>query len=234
VTEIIAALTLARYPLHAVYGALVRMGLNRHWLRRTPGLRFWKLLGTAREPAFGGWEPRRYALFTVWESTAALDTFEARSPVMTAYRRSAAELWSARLAPVAWHGAWGGADPFAGARAAASASSNRWAVLTRATIRPRHMRTFRAAAAPVGARLIDQPGLLAMIGLGEAPFLYQATFSVWTEPRFFQEFAYRDAEHATVIRRTRAEGWYSEELFARFRLLTAYGTWDGRDPLQRR
>jgi hypothetical protein len=225
---------LARYPLRAVYGALVRMGLNRLWLRRTPGLRFWKLLGTARGLAFGGWEPRRYALFTVWESAAALDAFEACSPVMVAYRRSASELWSARLAPVAWHGAWGGADPFAGVRAAVASGTTPWAVLTRASIRPRHIRAFRAAIGPVGARLIDRPGLLAMIGLGEAPFLYQATFSVWSEPRFFQEFAYREAEHTAVIQRTRAEGWYSEELFARFRLLATYGSWDGRDPLQRR
>jgi hypothetical protein len=49
----IAALTLARYQWRNAYSALVSMGLNRLLLQHTPGLRFWKLLGSARGLAFG-------------------------------------------------------------------------------------------------------------------------------------------------------------------------------------
>ena len=228
---IVASLILARYPPRAVCGALARMGLDRIRLPRTPGLRFWKLLGCARGRTFGPWEPRRYGLFAVWDSAAALEEFERRSPVMAAYRRRAEELWTGRLAPVRWHGAWGGVDPFAGAAPADPHAAGAWAILTRATIRPSRLRAFRAAAAPADAALAGCAGLIASLGLGEAPLLTQATFSLWSDLRAAQEFAYRAAPHAEAIRRTRAEGWYSEELFARFRPIASYGTWDGRDPL---
>jgi heme-degrading monooxygenase HmoA len=222
---------LVRYPLRAVYGALLRMGLDRPRLRRTPGLRFWKLLGSARGTAFGPWNPCRYALFTVWESAAALDAFEARSPISAAARRTADEVWTVRMVPLRWHGAWGGTDPFAGACPADPPADGPWAILTRATIRLRRAGAFMRAAGPVARQLARQPGLIAAIGLGEAPFLFQATFSLWASLPDAQAFAYHEVEHAEAIRRTRAEHWYREELFARFSPSASYGSWDGVDPL---
>jgi hypothetical protein len=46
-----------------------------------------------------------------------------------------------------------------------------------------------------------------------------------------QQYAYRDVRHREVIQLTRREGWYGEELFARFQVVKSAGTVDGRNPL---
>jgi hypothetical protein len=46
-------------------------------------------------------------------------------------------------------------------------------------------------------------------------------------------FAYGSKEHADVIRKTRKEDWYSEELFARFKIISSSGKLNGIDPLSK-
>jgi hypothetical protein len=104
-------------------------------------------------------------------------------------------------------------------------------ILTRATIRPTRLAAFLRAVPAVAEELLQHDALINSVGVGEMPLLRQATLSIWRSLPTMTEFAYGSQAHREVVRRTRSERWYSEELFARFRPLASIGTWDGINPL---
>ena len=104
-------------------------------------------------------------------------------------------------------------------------------MLTRADVRMRRWAPFLRAGRPVSEAVGRAPGLLAVVGIGEAPLGRQATFSLWRSVADLTAFAHGNDAHREVVRRTRAERWYGEELFARFEPYDAEGTWGGRNPL---
>ena len=67
------------------------------------------------------------------------------------------------------------------------------------------------------------PGFILSYGIGEVPWIKQATFSIWQNKASMKAFAYNMQQHADVIKKTRKEKWYKEELFVRFRILQVKG-----------
>jgi hypothetical protein len=133
-----------------------------------------------------------------------------------------------RLRPIASRGTWAGAAPFGDPRPAPY--DGPVAAVTRARIAPRHWVRFWRSVPPVSADLHRTDGLRLALGIGEAPVGLQGTFSLWASAAALTEFAHRRGPHTAVVRRTAEVGWYTEELFARFAVLSVDGTFGGRAP----
>ncbi|MDP8953472.1 MAG: spheroidene monooxygenase [Actinomycetota bacterium] len=232
----VASFHLTRYPAGHALGAMAGLVTRQRGLAATAGLRFVRQLGTGRGSRMGlGADLRRWATFAVWDDERALDAFLAESPFAARWRDQAEESWSVRLVPLSAHGSWSGARPLAELDPGADDDHDApVAVLTRARIGLRHWPAFYRSVPAVEAHLHRQGDLLAAVGIGEAPVGLLATFSLWRSTSGMDAFAYRDSAHGEVVRRTRSGGWFSEELFARFRPYGSTGTWDGADPLAER
>ena len=56
-------------------------------------------------------------------------------------------------------------------------------------------------------------------GVGELPFIQQATVSIWKDEASMNMFAYKNKNHSEIIRKTKRESWYREDMFTRFELI---------------
>ncbi|WP_426059284.1 spheroidene monooxygenase [Hymenobacter sp. B1770] len=211
---------------------LAQMGTSPPTLQRVPGLRFFKLMGSGANNGFGVWPNlERYGFMGVWEDAEAATAFFDLHPLWAIYQRRSAEMWSVQLAPLKAHGLWDGKTPFDYSPTQMPVDNGPVAVLTRASIRLRKTPRFWQFVEPTSAALAEAVGVRAAIGLGELPLVRQATFSVWESAQAMQTYAYHDVRHREVIKLTRSEKWYGEELFARFQVVGSSGTLDGEDPL---
>jgi hypothetical protein len=217
-------------PDARVPAALVRMARDRRRLRRTPGLRFAKLLGTgdARTFTVRDADPNHWGLIAAWESSGDAAAFET-GPVARAWGRIAAERLRVDLRPLTSRGSWARRRPF-GDPVSSAAYDGPVASVTRARIVLRRLPTFWRSVPPVSTDLRQVDGLRLAVGIGEAPVGLQGTFSLWDSPAAVTAFAYRRAPHVEAVRRTGELGWYAEELFARFAVLDVDGTFAGRTP----
>lgn len=145
-------------------------------------------------------------------------------------RLFAKESFTILLNPIAGHGKWDKLEPF-GKFDGKFEYQGRVATLTRATIRLNKMKFFWKHVAPVASQMADAKGFIFSAGIGEVPWIKQATFSVWESVEDMKSFAYSMKEHSEVVKKTRTENWYSEDLFVRFSITDSFGTINGINPL---
>ena len=211
---------------------LAQMGTSVPLLKKVAGLLFYKLLGSGHGKGFSI-KPnfKRYGLLCTWENEAAADAFLTDSELIREYHQHTFETWTVKLLPYQSHGQWDKQEPFSPALTE-KYESGPVAVLTRASINWLALPGFWRFVPETSKALDNATGLICSIGLGELPFIRQATFSIWESMDAMKQYAYQNPLHREVMRRTRADNWYSEELFARFKPISTQGTWNGTDPLQ--
>lgn len=212
--------------------ALRKMGFAAWQLGRLKGLQFGKMLGTGRgrgfslKPDFG-----RYMLLTSWDTHENARAFLEGASLYQALSHRSHEVFTVKLLPVMSRGEWNGRNPFVSSLAMPADYSGPVVALTRATIRLQKLPQFWRHVPGVSHETTQAKGLLAQTGMGELPIIQQATFSIWQDVDSLKSFAYKMQEHQAVIRKTRSQQWYSEELFARFIPVEASGSWNGENPL---
>ena len=208
------------------------MGLLPGQLAKVPGMAFSKLMGSGQGLVFSLWPDwSRYVLLATWTSEEAATAFFNASPLADAFRRKARETWTVRMYPIKTQGLWSGQNPFP-VVSPPVAYDGPMIVLTRASIRAGALWDFWRNAPRAAEGLTRAKGLIFSSGVGELPFVRQATLSAWENLTAMRAFAYGGENHQAAMRRKSEQGWYTEELFARFVPVSAEGTYYGVNPLE--
>ena len=201
-----------------------RIVLGPRSLRGTAGLKFAKVMGSGFEGGFGlRPSASRQGVFAVFGSEADADHFIDHSAVVAAYRARSSEFCVAKLRAWSCRGSWNGTSL---AVSGPPPGDGPVAALTRASIKLPKAWSFWRMAPAAQDSLAVAPGCRLAAGLGEAPFLRQATFSVWDHVQAMDAYA-RSGAHLDAIRASQRQGHFSESMFVRFTPLLLRGTWLG-------
>ncbi len=235
----LVTLTIIRYPKQYIPFAILAMALHRLPLWLNKKISFYKLLGCGKNGTFDknpDWQQ--------WGILTAHHTIESAAVVPLALIKNLHGGFIARwfsifkcetctffLEPIEGHGKWDGKEPF-GSLPKQTDYDGLVAILTRATIRLSKLPAFWKNVNRVAVQMSGAKGFITSLGVGEMPYIKQATFSIWQNKESMKKFAYQMAEHTDVIQKTRKENWYSEDMFVRFKPIKVTGTIRGISPLQ--
>ena len=212
-------------PVSRVWGWTRIVKGPNPWLA-IEGVRFAKVLGSGYEGGFG-LKPSssRQGLFLVFHTALAAADFLSHSEALHGYRERTRELCIVQLRTFSCRGSWDGTalDVTTGAP-----PQGPIAALTRASIQVRKASAFWQHAPPSQSALEGVHGVQLAVGLGEAPFLRQATFTVWDSVADMDAYA-RSGPHLDAIKAAAQHQYFSESMFARFIPTSIQGRWKDRD-----
>lgn len=235
----LVTLTIIRYPKKYIYFALLAMALHRlsFWLNKN--ISFYKLLGCGKNGTFDknpDWQ--QWGILAVQKKDIDINCLNKENIIRNLHGTFInkwllffnCETWTILLQPMEGHGKWDNKEAF-GVLAKQSAYNGIIATLTRATIRISKLKAFWQNVAGAANEMAAAKGFITSVGIGEMPYIKQATFSIWQSRDDMKAFAYQMHQHTAIIQKTRKERWYSEDMFVRFKPLKTFGTIKGNDPL---
>lgn len=205
------------------WAGFLSMALFRLPLLLARRISFYKLMGSGRNGSFDirpDWH--QWALLACFpegcetEELAGIPSF-----IRWYWHLCGAATTTFILQPQEGHGRWDGKEIF-GNLPKQNDLEGVIAVLTRATVRLKRLKRFWQHVDSVASQMKQSPGFITSYGIGEVPWIRQGTFSVWRSKEDMRRFAYQLPQHTAVIKKTRQEQWYSEELFVRFRILSVF------------
>lgn len=209
--------------------AFAMMGFARLAMPKVPGIGFWKLCGSGTGEGFTPLPNSSvYAILATWPDIETARTQTSEAQIYRSYKAHSVETWTVFLATTSVRGEWSGQTPFAAEHAT---SPGPVAALTRATVRTPALLKFWGRVPDISGVIGQDPNVVFKIGVGEVPLLHQVTFSIWPDTQTMAAFARADGPHARAIKAVRDGNWFREELYARFRVLDAHGSWGGDSPL---
>jgi hypothetical protein len=233
-------LTIVRYPKWFGWAGFFSMTFFRLPLFLNRKITFWKLLGSGKNGTFDKRPDWRQWAILVSLPKLTVDSWQLSkeknsdkiishlsSFVSKYFQFFRCETCTLILEPTEGHGKWDGKNCF-GELPKKSEHEGMICVLTRATIRLNKLNSFWKNVESVSSQMQDAQGFITSAGIGEIPFIKQATFSIWQSKKHMKQFAYSMKEHAEVIKKTRKENWYSEEMFVRFKLIDSFGSLNGK------
>lgn len=206
------------------FWAFKQMGLVGQNLHKVLGLKFFKVLGTGGGNGFS-LRPdfSTYAFLGVWKDVQHAESFFDSHPFFQQYLNKADGYRTFYLRPIHVYGLWSGQQPFTVTKSDKKTTPVPIAIITRATLRWQRLLSFWKAV-PFASKAIEAAqGIQFYKGIGEWPFVQQATFSIWDDFEAVKNFAYKGKAHAKIIKQTRKKNWYKEDLFSRFEILKDTG-----------
>lgn len=185
-------------------------------LKKTPGLKFYKLLGTGAGAGFSLFPDfSTYSILCVWDDSKSANDFINNSEHSIKISKKAFSRNDYFLKPIKSHGKWDGINPF-NVNDSKFDKNKPVAIITRATLNFTKLIEFWNSVPKASNAIKNAKGVLWFKGIGELPFIQQATFSIWENLESVTNFAYKDLNHSEIVKKTKKRNWYKEDLFSRF------------------